>query len=159
MYRAMKLLPVLALVAVSFATARAEAQSVAGKWTAEYPTRVRMGNGAPSAEQMGSALLTLEVKGDSVFGTWAPQNTPAPVPPRKVKGTFKEGRINMIGDPTEATIRRGDNPGDESKVTMVTYFEGSIKDGAIDGLMYSESSDQSIKSSPIKWTAKLASDK
>ena len=159
MYRAMKLLPMLVLAAAAFGTARAEAQSGAGKWTAEYPTRVRMGNGAPAAEQMGTALLTLEAKGDSVFGTWTPQNTPAPIPPRGVKGTVKEGRINLIADPTEATIRRGDNPADESKITMVTYFEGSIKDGAIEGLMYSESSDQAIKSSPIKWTAKLASDK
>lgn len=156
MSKAIKIVPVLVVAAALFGATRAEAQSVAGKWTAEYPTRIRMGNGEPSAEQVGTALLTLEAKGDSLFGTWEAQNTPAPVPPRKVKGTFKDGRINLVAEPTEARIRKGGDPADESRIMMVTYYEGSVKDGAIEGMMHSESDDLSIKSQPIKWTAKLA---
>jgi hypothetical protein len=156
MSHVLKVVPVVLLAAALFAPANADAQSVAGTWTAEYPTRVRMGNGSASAEQMGSALLTLEVKGDSVFGTWQAQNTPAPIPPRGVKGTLSNGRINLVGDPVQAKIRRGGMDGDESAIMMVTYYEGTVKDGAIEGTMYSESDDQSIKSSPIKWTAKLS---
>lgn len=156
----LKMVPAMLLAAALFAPATLKAQSVAGKWTAEYPTRVRMvGGGVSEAEQLGSALLTLEVKGDSVFGTWAPQNTPAPVPARGVKGTFKDGRLNLVADPTEARVRRsmdGGATGDETPIKMVTYFEGTVKDGAIEGMMHSESDDQAIRSSPIKWTAKLS---
>lgn len=154
MFDTRKLMLVAGLAAALFAPVSLEAQTVAGKWNAEYPMRVRMsGGGVSEAEQMGSALLTLEAKGDSVFGTWAPQNTPAPVPARNIKGAFKDGRLNLVADPTEAHIRRG---GEETTVKMVTFFEGTLKDGAIDGTMYSESDDQAIRSAPIKWTAKLA---
>jgi hypothetical protein len=156
---AMKMVPAVLLAAAVFAPAALQAQSVAGKWDAEYPTRVRMvSGGAAEAEQMGSAVLTLEAKGDSVFGTWAPQNTPAPVPARAVKGTFKEGRLNLVSEPTEARVRRSMDGGadNETPIKMVTYFEGTVKDGAIDGMMHSESDDQAIRSTPIKWTAKAS---
>jgi hypothetical protein len=158
MSKALKLVPVFVLAAGLFGAGDVCAQSAAGKWNAEYPTRVRMGGGgAAEAEQLGQALLTLEVKGDSVFGSWAPQNTPAPMPARSIKGTFKDGRLNLVSEPTQAKLRRSGAGGEEeSTITMVTYFEGSVKDGAIEGTMYSESDDHVVKSSPIKWTAKLA---
>jgi hypothetical protein len=39
---------------------------------------------------------------------------------------------------------------------MRTYFEATIKEAAIEGTMYSQTEDESIKSSPMKWTAKKA---
>jgi hypothetical protein len=155
----MKFVPVLIMAAAVFGASEAGAQNVAGKWAVEYPTRVRAtAGGAAEAETMGQAELTLEVKGDSVSGVWQALNTPAPAKPRNVKGTFSNGRINFVSDPTEATIRRGFSGGgeEEQKIMMTTYFEGTVKDGAIDGLMYSESDDHAIKSSPLKWTAKPA---
>lgn len=158
MSRLLKAAGVAALAAAMFSVTEANAQTVAGKWTAEYPTRVRNTGGTVEAEQMGTAVLVLEVKGDSVFGTWHPQNTPVAVEPRAIKGTFTNGRINFVGAPTEARIRRSGMGGDESEtaIKMVTYFEGTVKDGAIDGMMHAESEDQTIKSTPIKWTAKLS---
>lgn len=101
---------------------------------------------------MGTAVLVFEQKGDSVFGTWHPQNTPVPSQPRAIRGTFANGKLAFVGSPMEARVRRGD--GDETPVQMVTYFEGAVKDGAIEGTLYSQSADNSIKTGTMKWSAK-----
>ena len=147
-----------ALLAVTLLIpAAASAQDIAGKWTANYPTRVRMTNGSAEAEEMGTAFLILEVKGDSVFGTWHPQNTPNPANPRKIAGTFINGKLSFVGEPTEARVRRsysGGGEDEESPIKMTTYFEGTLIDGAIEGTYYSTSEDQSIRSRPLKWSAR-----
>jgi hypothetical protein len=148
----------------AFATG-ADAQTVTGKWDVEYPMRVRQVNGEPSAvEQMGKAVLTIETqKGDSIFGTWLtvpPADAPAAMPkpePRRVVGAVSNGKLTMVGAPIQAMIRRNGGGGDdESTITMRTYFEATIKEAAIEGTMYSQTEDESIKSSPMKWTAKKA---
>jgi hypothetical protein len=67
---------------------------------------------------------------------------------------FTEFAMQMVGAPIQATIRRSGGGGDdESSITMRTYFEGTLKEAAIEGTMYSQTEDESIKSSPMKWTA------
>jgi hypothetical protein len=131
----------------------AHAQDIAGKWTASYPAAVRNTNGVQEAE-MGTALVVFEQKGDSVFGTWHPQNTPAPAQPRAFRGTFTNGKLTFVSAPAEARVRRGG--GDESAVQMVTYFEGALKDGMIEGTLYSQSTDNMITTRAMKWSAKRA---
>ena len=148
----MKLLT--ALLAVALIAPVAEAQDIAGKWTASYPRGIRNINGSEEAE-MGTALVTFEVKGDSVFGTWHAQNTPRPSTPRALKGTFANGKLTLVAAPTEATIRRGpDDPGETIK--MVGYFEAELKEGVLEGTMRNESTDGAIRNGPHKWTAKRA---
>lgn len=144
--RTMLLTGGLMLVAAS-----AQAQSVAGKWTANFPMRVRMENGEPSqAEQQGIALLELEQKGDSVFGTWTVQNTPAQVPPRQLRGTFVAGKL-VFQAQVEGRVNMN---GDERTVKMITTYEATLKGDALDGTMSSKSEDGSIESSPMPWSAK-----
>lgn len=132
----------------------AHAQSIAGKWTANYPMRVRMENGEPStSEQQGVALLELQQKGDSVFGTWAPQNTPAPVPPREVRGTFVDGKLTLQAN-VEARVNMN---GDERAVKMITTYTATFKGDVLDGSMSSRSEDGNIESSPMPWSAKRSS--
>jgi hypothetical protein len=133
-----------------FVPVAAEAQEIAGKWTATYPAMIH-NRGGNEEITTGSALLTIEQKGDSIFGTWLPQNTPSPGTPRSFRGTFVNGRLTFVGSPVEAVVRRG---GDESTIQMITYFEGTFKDGVIDGTMYSESTDNTVQSSPQKWSAR-----
>lgn len=147
----MRLKTLVMTCALLTAVNAADAQTVAGKWTANFPMRVRMQNGMPSAEQQGVALVTLEQKGDSVFGTWAVQNTPAPVPPRQLKGTLRNGQLSLESSPTEAKINMN---GNESTVSMRTYYEGTVSGDAIDGTIHSKSEDGTIESPPMKWTAK-----
>jgi len=146
----MKLRPVL-LAVVLCAPAAVDAQDIAGKWTATYPRGIRNINGSEQSE-VGTALITFEVKGDSVFGTWHPQNTPVPATPRAVKGTFIKGKLTLVADPVEATIMRG-GMGSET-IKMVTYFEAELKNGVLDGTMRSESTDGMISNGPHQWSAK-----
>ena len=154
----MKLASALLAIAL-LAPATAHAQDIAGKWTAQFPQRVRMTNGSAAAEDLGTASLTLEVKGDSVFGVWHTHNTNAPNPstPRKLSGTFINGKLTLVGEPIEARVRRsfsGGADGEESPMKLVTFYEGALKDGAIEGTFYSSSSDETIKTPPVKWSAK-----
>jgi hypothetical protein len=136
--------------------AAADAQELAGKWIASYPTRIQNVNGAESADQLGTALLTFEVKGDSVFGTWHAQNTPRPSKPRAFRGTFKNGMLNFTAEPVEVSIRRsmGGGDGSDSPMRMITYYEGALKDGAIVGTFRGETEDGAVQMQPVKWAAK-----
>ena len=147
----MKMLTVL-LAAALAAPAVAAAQDISGKWVASYPRGIRNINGVEQSE-MGTALVTFEIKGDSVFGTWHAQNTPRPSQPRALKGTFANGKLNLIAEATEATIRRGpDDPGETIK--MIGYFEVELKDGTLEGTVRNESTDGAVRNGPLKWTAK-----
>jgi hypothetical protein len=74
-----------------------------------------------------------------------------------VVGAVTNGKLTMVGAPVQAKVRRSGGGGDdESTITMQTYYEGSIKDATIEGTMYSQTEDESIKSSPMKWSAKKA---
>jgi hypothetical protein len=64
------------------------------------------------------------------------------------------GKLTFVSAPAEATVRRGD--GDGTTIQMVTYFEGALKDGALEGTLYSQSTDNSITTRAMKWSAKRA---
>jgi hypothetical protein len=143
------------LVAVVFIPASGAAQDIAGKWTVEYPRTIRNVNGAAQADEMSTAILTLEVKGDSIVGSWLAQNSPNPTP-RTLRGTIRNGMITLIGDPTEATIRRASGNGgieDQSTVRMITFYEGTVKDGVIEGTFRGESEDKTVQMPSVKWKA------
>lgn len=136
----------------------AEAQDVAGKWTAEFPRSVRNINGVTEAGEMGTALLTIEAKGDSIFGTWHVQNAPSPSPPRKFSGTYSNGKIAFTAEPSETRIRRSLGGGSDNEATMkiIIRYEGTLKDGMIEGTFSGESEDQTVRLPSVKWTAKRA---
>ena len=147
----------LAAAAVLAFNGAADAQSITGKWTAEYPARMRRGAGQDAADELAQAILVIgEIKGDSLFGTWHPQNTPNPVEPRRIAGVWRDGKLTFVGAPTQAMIRRGGEG--EQTVTMRAYFEGALKDNILEGTFYSQSEDQTITSPTAKWTAKRAAD-
>lgn len=131
-------------------TLQADAQSLAGKWTAKYPMRVQNVNGQITADT-GTAVLVIEQKGDSVFGTWQPQNTPVAVQPRVITGTFKDGVLQFTAGVVDAKIRRD---GDEQTVPMRAYFEGKLAGDELSGTTYSAAVDGSIASGKLSWSAR-----
>jgi hypothetical protein len=148
----------MAAVAIVILGAQAEAQSLTGKWTAEYPSRISNQNGEQKIDQMGTAALTIEQKGDSIFGSWHVENAPVKIEPRTIIGTVKDGKVNFVGSPIEARIRKGGMGGDEAeeKIFMTTYYEATVTADGLAGTMYSKSQDGSIESRPVKWSAKRA---
>lgn len=155
----------MAAAAVFVVSAGADAQSIAGKWSVEYPTRVASKNGEAHVEAMGTATMTIERLGaDSISGTWLSanvQDTTQKNPPRRIVGTVTANKLVFVGAPVEAKIRRstGAGEGEESSIMMRTYFEGTINGDTIEGTMYSKSEDETITSSPTKWSAKRAAAK
>lgn len=150
----------VAAAAVLMAAAGADAQTAEGKWSVEYPTRIASKNGEAHVEAMGKATLTIERLGaDSIAGSWLSvnvQDTTKTVPPRRIVGTVASNKLVFVGAPVEAKIRRGTGGGEPEEFTIVmrSYFEGTINGDTIEGTMYSKSEDETITSSPTKWSAK-----
>jgi hypothetical protein len=160
MSNSLKILAALMVAGAVYTPASALAQDISGKWTAEYPRMVRNVNGVASGEENVTAVLTIEVKGDSIFGTWHAQNTPNPSTPRAFRGTYSNGKIAFTGEPVPVTIRRaGGGDGSESPLQMITYYEGTLKDGVIEGTFRGESTDGAVSTPSMKWSAKRAIDK
>ena len=141
----------LLFLAVTLAAATtAHAQSIAGKWDATFPMRIRNENGNFTADTGKAELVIKEVKGDSVFGTWHPTNAPVASEPRAIKGTFINGRLIFSGAPREARMQMN---GETQTISMVTYFDGNVDGDKITGSMYNRSLDGSIESPPMAWKA------
>ena len=151
---------IMAAAAVLLVSAGADAQSIAGKWSVEYPTRIASKNGESHVEATGTATLTIErLAGDSISGNWHSMNVQDSTkknPPRRIVGTVSANKLVFVGAPVEAKIRRGANGGEAQEFTIVmrSYFEGTINGDTIEGTMYSKSEDETITSSPSKWSAK-----
>jgi hypothetical protein len=150
----------MAAAAVLLVSAGADAQSIEGKWAVEYPTRIAAKNGEQHVEATGKATLTIERLGaDSISGSWHSlnvQDTTKTNPPRRIVGTVAANKLVFVGAPVEAKIRRGTGSGvpEEFTIVMRSYFEGTINGDTIEGTMYSKSEDETITSSPSKWSAK-----
>jgi hypothetical protein len=116
--------------------------SVAGTWIAEFEHRIRDENGEVSADK-GKARIVFEVKGDSVFGTWAVL-TPPPEPgmkPRHLRGTIANGRVRVAGEPVDAVLNVN---GSESHVSMVTTYDFAVNGDALTGTAEIKSGDGSM---------------
>ena len=133
---------VLALVAafgVFPAPVRAQA-SLAGSWSAEFPRRIQNVNGEERVTEMGRARLTLELRGDSVLGTWQtlPEaNQSAPVS-RALRGVIEAGRLRIVSDPFEATQRTMSG---ESTVRLSNSFELALEGDSLKGTMQTRGPD------------------
>ncbi len=120
--------------ALSLTAASLSAQpAVAGKWAADFELGMRNIDGVVSSMGTGKARLTLEPKGDSVFGTWlvlepAPTNGPAS---RALKGVFANGVLTLETDPIERRLRVND---EEKIVHMRTRYELKLEGDALVGI-------------------------
>jgi hypothetical protein len=148
-----KMFAVLGVVAVA-GVSNADAQSLAGKWTAEYPTRIQNTNGQVEAAEMGTALVTIELKGDTVIGTWTASAGRDAGAARAIRGTFANGKVTFATEPVERTIMRNTGSGDEQHVVkMTSQFEGEVKGDEITGTFTLNFGDER-RTPPMKWTAR-----
>jgi hypothetical protein len=134
-------------------TPEASAQTAAGKWKAEFPTRISNVNGQVTADETGTALMTIELKGDSVFGTWLAESGRDAGTPRTLRGTFLNGKLTVASDPVERTVTRNNGGADQQvtlKISMV--LEGDVTGDEIAGAFAMQFEDH--RSPPLKWTAR-----
>ena len=136
----------LALVALAIVHAPARAQGPAGSWLVEYPAQIRVTNGEESVT-MGKARLTLQVKGDSVLGTWHVLDR-ADAKPRAIRGTVS-GNIAKWSLENEGRINDG---GETRTIKMVTTFTAIVSGNKVEGTMQSRSPEIDAPSPERKWT-------
>ena len=145
----------IAAAAPSFALAApASAQSPAGVWETEVPTRVEVQNGEPIGTNPVKVTIKLEQKGDSVVGTWerGPMEGLPSSPVRKLKGVLKGTQLTLQSEPTTAKIQRGDE--DPFEVQMVTTYTLTVAAAELKGTESSMSTDGAIQSPERAFSAK-----
>ena len=125
----------LAIIALTTFKTPALAQGVAGTYVVEYPARIQNTNGEENV-QMGKARLTLEVKGDSVVGTWLVLDRPD-ARPREVRGTLQRNTAKFSLQ-TEGRINQN---GEERTIKMTTDFTATVSGDKVDGTMQLRSSE------------------
>ena len=124
----------LAAFAALFASAGSvQAQSpVAGKWIAEFELGMRNVNGEVTSSGTGKARVSLQLKGDSVFGTWEAIEPAAPAGAvaRPLKGVYAGGVLTLETEPSERRIMMNDT---EQRIRMITRYEVKIDGDAMTG--------------------------
>lgn len=133
--------------------APASAQSpVAGVWQAEVARRVENVNGEERASDIALMRYTFEVRGDSVFGTSRLVNAAADAPARTLRGTYRDGVLRLVAEPSEAVIRTGD--GGENRIQMIMEYDLKVEGDVISGTQQARSTDGTIESQqrPFKAT-------
>lgn len=132
-------LSAIALPVLAFA-APASAQGIEGTWEASIPLRLSNENGEMKASDFNRVMIALELKGDSVFGTWTAsptETTPAPKP-RVMKGTLKDGVAVLVGEPNDARVNMN---GEERVIKMTITYTLKVTGDEMAGTMTTTSPD------------------
>jgi hypothetical protein len=135
----------------------ANAQSaVSGSWNVEFPRRVENDGSGERVTEYGHALLVLEIKGDSVIGTWKSLDPgPNAAVSRRLAGTSSGGKLRLVSEPFEAVMR---SPDGESRVKLVGTYDLEIQGDALTGTQQMSPQDggQQGPSLPVKGTRSKA---
>jgi hypothetical protein len=135
----------LALVLV-LGVAEARAQNVAGTYLIEFDMQLRMGGGGGGAvsSEKAQVKLVLDVKGDSILGSWAMQPSSSAnvtVRPREVRGTVQGNAIKF----SMAGQARLNMNGNQQTVETITTYNATITGDEIKGTIDSQAVDGSFQ--------------
>ncbi|MGH7470087.1 MAG: hypothetical protein ACRENP_19245 [Longimicrobiales bacterium] len=117
------------------AAVQAQAPKVAGTYLVDFDSRVQMsGDGSIQVTGRSKARITLELRGDSIFGTWHVIDDPTNRPPSPLRGTVQDGKIKLSAEPREATVNIN---GQEQRRTITQDFLLTIAGDDISGTIES----------------------
>ena len=123
------------------------AQQVAGTWAVTYDSDIRQDGEKITVNKRAKAKLTLEQKGDSVFGTFRPDDGPDTTP-RPLTGTLKGKTLTL----TSGIVRRSVHiNGTPTMVSMRIDWIGVVETTAIRGTMLIQMGDRPAP--PRRWEA------
>lgn len=148
----MKRMSVLAAIAL-LAAAPLSAQSLNGTWFTEFERQIRNQDGEVTAGEKTKAKITLQQKGDSVFGTFeiVPAAGQPAAPARQLRGSVKGGKGTIV---SEFEARRNIN-GDEETVKLVTTYNFTITENKLEGTTTTKAPDMEIPPRPFSaWREK-----
>ena len=117
------------VMAAGLATSGAQAQGVAGTWTVDFDRLLtRTADGRDTVTARGKAQLVIEVKGDSVFGTWTFEEPGSQ--PRKLRGTWKGNAVKLVSGALPGTIHTN---GKVTEMAFINTYEATVTGDAIVG--------------------------
>jgi len=124
----------IAVLAVAASSLAAQSHPLAGKWQLDYSRGTRVENGE-STTIMGKATLTLELRGDSLVGTWLrpadPDDTGPPQPQRFAAKAGATGAVFVLS--SQITMNRnGELSTHESVVTWKLDAKGDSLEGTME---------------------------
>lgn len=153
----LKMSGVITGAVLAFGATEVQAQGVAGTWTWEVQTRIRRdASGTTPTGDKSQAQLVLDVRGDSVFGTYTvsrPGATETAPVPREVRGTVngnkvvfsltQQGRVNINGEERESQ--------------MTATYTLTINGDEITGVIETTSPDLPVSIPPRTFSGRRAS--
>lgn len=135
------------------AAAPLSAQGVSGTWFTEFERLIRNQDGVVSSGEKTRAKITLEQKGDSLFGTLEAVAAPgAPTPPaRPLRGAVKDGKGTLV---SEFDGRRNIN-GEEEIVKLVVTYDFTVSADKLEGTTKTKSPEMDMPARPFSaWREK-----
>jgi hypothetical protein len=108
---------------------QAQSANVAGKYKVEFDSQMRMGPEGAQVAGRSPGMLVLEVRGDSVFGSWQAINDRNP-PARKLAGKMRGDTVVVLSEPSERTMNMN---GESVTMKLADEFKLTIKGDAILG--------------------------
>ena len=148
----MKRMSLLAAAAL-LAAAPLSAQGIDGTWFTEFERSIRNQDGAVSAGDKTKAKITLQQKGDSVFGTFevVPSAGQPAAQPRPLRGVVKGGKGTLL---SEFEARRNIN-GEESVVKLTVVYDFTVAADKLEGTSTTKSPDMDMPPRPFSaWREK-----
>lgn len=148
----MKRITVIAAIA-TLAGAPLSAQGVNGTWITEFERTLRNSDGQVTAGDKTKARISLQQKGDSVFGTFeilTPPGAPAPAA-RQLRGVVKGDKGTLL---SEFEARRNIN-GEEEVVKLSVTYDFTIAADRLEGTAKTRSPDMDLPPRPFSaWREK-----
>ncbi|MFN8580656.1 MAG: hypothetical protein U0163_06710 [Gemmatimonadaceae bacterium] len=147
---------IVAVALLGSVTAPSRAQGVGGQWIIDFNRRVQNMNGVISESDPARARMTLEVRGDSVTGTWvliSPVEVQMPAP-RTLRGTIANGEVHLVSDPFVVRMRED---GEEREMKLRTSYSFKLEAGELRGTQVSRPEGQDDGPPPRPFVAKRES--
>ena len=143
----------LLLLVIALGASEAAAQSVAGTYTWEVATRMRRDEGGTeTVDEKAQARLTIQLKGDSIVGSYAVALPGRETPAREVRGTWK-GNTITFNISSRATLNVN---GDERQVETVQVYTATIDGDEIKGTITVQVPDGSFTAPVRQFAGKRA---
>ena len=148
----MQRITVLAAVA-TLAAAPLSAQGINGTWMTEFERSIRNNGGEITTSEKTKAKITLQQKGDSLFGTFEvlpSAGAPAPAP-RPLRGVLKGDKGTLL---SEFEARRNIN-GEEEVVKVNVTYDFTVAADKLEGTSTTKASDMAMPPRPFSaWREK-----
>lgn len=139
---------ITALAAVAtIAATPVSAQGINGTWMTEFERSMRNNDGQVTAGEKTKAKITLQQKGDSLFGTFEvlmPAGAPAPAP-RPLRGIVKGDKGTLL---SEFEARRNIN-GEEEVVKLSVTYDFTISGDKLEGTSKTKAPDMDMPPRPF----------